>query len=759
MSREQLRVDPLDLNPGTGVGGRMLDVLKNVGFQTSGNTVDGSSLLNVGDTYYSNPTFTVATGDPSLLDEVSSLAPGEMLELTKQLNGNSADDNSLLGETWSERFSKSLFEYSTALEIDAAVKSGDFNMNDYPVREGPGAEFRAAAQFMKSRGMRKVDREVFSVKHDTSYDTHGDTSTAGLPGKLGQANQALSEFIAELVRQGIWEDTAILLGSDFGRSLEPNSNGGSDHGWGGHTVMVGGGVKGGQILGEYPADLSESSDQWIRRGRMIPTTPFDSVWNGVSQWMGVESEADLDFVLPNRQNFDASTFFTKQDLFEGPPAPTPPPTTLPGFFEAEDATSFGSGTQAKPYSGANTGTGIVDMGGTGSWFEFSGNDLILEKGGACTIDVRYTLGGTNVDRDCEVTLNGDVVGTLDFPDTGGWDNWQHEVLTATCLEGPNTLRITAVGANGGPNIDSIYIQTEAVSPTQAPNSAASSPPSANISSAPSAEPSVTKSSQPSITASHAPSAVASLSPSLSGSETPSYAPTTSKPTGVPSNSPTSSPSSSPSSSPTTSAPNPSPSSGPGPSQLVPVGSVILGSANTQLGLPGCIDASDGTTNKCTIVRSDFPSNDEVGFVATSSQRSIVKKIRVYTANNYKSRDPASYSIEGRNDESETWQLISSGPISLTRRRNGQGVAIVSTYESPDTSRKYKEIVFENEAEYVQYRVRFPTINNNGESRVAFSEVELPGFIYTSCAAPGAFCSASSECCSGLCEGGFTCAYM
>ena len=229
MSREQLRVDPLDQNPGTGVGGRMLDVLKNIGFQTSGNTVDGSSLLNVGDTYYSNPTSTVTTGDPSLLDEISSLSTGEMLELTKQLNGI-GEDNSLLGETWSERLSKSLFEYDTALEIDAAVKSGEFNMNGYPIRDGPGSEFRAAAQFIKSRHMRKVDREVYSLKHDTSYDTHGDTSTAELPGKLALANQALSEFIAELESQGIWEDTAILLGSDFGRSLEPNSNGGSDHG-------------------------------------------------------------------------------------------------------------------------------------------------------------------------------------------------------------------------------------------------------------------------------------------------------------------------------------------------------------------------------------------------------------------------------------------------------------------------------------------------------------------------------------------------
>ena len=248
---------------------------------------------------------------------------------------------------------------------------------------------------------------------------------------------------------------------------------------------------------------------------------------------------------------------------------------------------------------------------------------------------------------------------------------------------------------------------------------------------------------------------------------PTQAPATSAPTKTPTQLPSSSPTkgtlaptimptTSPETSSPTNVPNPSPSAA-GPSQLVAVSSVILGSANTVLGSPGCTDASDGTTDKCTINRSYFPSNDEVGFVATSGERSVVKKIRIYTANNYKERDPASYSIEGRNADGDTWQLISNGPISLTRRRNGQGIALLSTYDSPDTTRKYREVVFENEAEYSQYRVRFPTAKNDGQNYIAFAEVELPGFVYATCAAAGAACTASGECCSGLCEGSFTCA--
>ncbi len=48
---------------------------------------------------------------------------------------------------------------------------------------------------------------------------------------------------------------------------------------------------------------------------MIPTTPWDSVWNGVAQWMGVRGDDDLDFVVPNRRNFDKCSLFTDEDLF------------------------------------------------------------------------------------------------------------------------------------------------------------------------------------------------------------------------------------------------------------------------------------------------------------------------------------------------------------------------------------------------------------------------------------------------------------
>ena len=99
------------------------------------------------------------------------------------------------------------------------------------------------------------------------------------------------------------------------RTLSPNSGKGTDHGWSGSSFILGGQVKGGRILGEYPTDLSSGSPLNIGRGRFIPTTPFDAVWYGVSKWLGVDTDEGLDKVLPNKNSF-LGKLFDESDLYE-----------------------------------------------------------------------------------------------------------------------------------------------------------------------------------------------------------------------------------------------------------------------------------------------------------------------------------------------------------------------------------------------------------------------------------------------------------
>jgi len=122
---------------------------------------------------------------------------------------------------------------------------------------------------------------------------------ANLADKFTSLNTALTAFKDEMVAQGIWNDVTLVLTSEFARTLTPNSGEGSDHAWGGNYFAMGGSIKGGQIHGEYPSDLSDESPINIGRGRYIPTMSWESIMNSVIQWMGV-GDADLDYCLPNR---------------------------------------------------------------------------------------------------------------------------------------------------------------------------------------------------------------------------------------------------------------------------------------------------------------------------------------------------------------------------------------------------------------------------------------------------------------------------
>ena len=159
----------------------------------------------------------------------------------------------------------------------------------------------------------KKERAVFFTQIG-SFDTHKDLHS-GLGRLLPNVNAALKTFKQEMQAQGNWDNVVVVTLSDFARTLTSNGRG-TDHAWGGHNIITGGKVRGGQIHGEYPDDLRSSGPLNVgkERGRLIPTRGWESLWNGISEWMGVEA-GQMDTVLPNRKNYDARLLFSKADLF------------------------------------------------------------------------------------------------------------------------------------------------------------------------------------------------------------------------------------------------------------------------------------------------------------------------------------------------------------------------------------------------------------------------------------------------------------
>jgi len=66
----------------------------------------------------------------------------------------------------------------------------------------------------------------------------------------------------------VWEKTAVLCLTEFGRTARENGTKGTDHGTGGAMVFAGGALNGGRILGDWPG-LAEA-DLYNRRD-LMPT--------------------------------------------------------------------------------------------------------------------------------------------------------------------------------------------------------------------------------------------------------------------------------------------------------------------------------------------------------------------------------------------------------------------------------------------------------------------------------------------------------
>ena len=96
---------------------------------------------------------------------------------------------------------------------------------------------------------------TFQRYHTTNvgWDTHASVSYTSLFKGL---NDGLRAFVTEVKAQGLWNNVTILVLSEFGRTLTSNSKG-TDHGWGGHNFIIGGGVRGKQMLGKFPSRLAE----------------------------------------------------------------------------------------------------------------------------------------------------------------------------------------------------------------------------------------------------------------------------------------------------------------------------------------------------------------------------------------------------------------------------------------------------------------------------------------------------------------------
>jgi uncharacterized protein (DUF1501 family) len=76
----------------------------------------------------------------------------------------------------------------------------------------------------------------------------------------------------------VYAKTTILVMSEFGRTVHENGNGGTDHGHGNVMWVLGGGVRGGKVYGEWPG---LATAQLYQERDLAVTTDFRDVVAGV----------------------------------------------------------------------------------------------------------------------------------------------------------------------------------------------------------------------------------------------------------------------------------------------------------------------------------------------------------------------------------------------------------------------------------------------------------------------------------------------
>ena len=105
---------------------------------------------------------------------------------------------------------------------------------------------------------RLVERGVRFVEVSLGgWDTHS-ANFVTMPDLCGTFDRAFATLLDDLQQRGLLEDTLVVVATEFGRTPDINMNVGRDHYPQAFSVaMAGGGVRGGQVLGETDAEGRE----------------------------------------------------------------------------------------------------------------------------------------------------------------------------------------------------------------------------------------------------------------------------------------------------------------------------------------------------------------------------------------------------------------------------------------------------------------------------------------------------------------------
>ncbi len=283
----------------TGWAGRISDVL-------SATHNSGSSLPMItsvaGDTLFCNGTSTTPVAvSPGNLTGATCSEGSECAARTAAAQSLLTFNSGLSLVTADNGITANAYKYATTLATAAASASPLKTV--FPTGNGLAAQLQQIAQIISVRSALSVDRQIFFCGIG-NFDTHS-TQLATQATLLSGISAAIGAFYQATQELGVANQVTTFTMSDFARTLQPNSNGGSDHGWGSHHFVVGGSVLGNQMYGAYPTLALGGPDDSGSNGRWIPSTASVVYASTLAQWFGVSS-SQLAQVFPTLSGFSTT---------------------------------------------------------------------------------------------------------------------------------------------------------------------------------------------------------------------------------------------------------------------------------------------------------------------------------------------------------------------------------------------------------------------------------------------------------------------
>lgn len=160
-----------------------------------------------------------------------------------------------------------------------------------------GHSLQTTAKVIRSRADLGHQRQIYFVGLG-GFDTHKDQQ-AKHAGLLQHVSDAMAAFYLDMKSIQMADKVTAFTMSDFGRRIMANETG-TDHGWAGHQIVVGGAVKGGKAYGKWP-ELVPGSQYDYKNGRIVPEIAADQVNASLARWFGYQGA--LTDLFPSLKSF------------------------------------------------------------------------------------------------------------------------------------------------------------------------------------------------------------------------------------------------------------------------------------------------------------------------------------------------------------------------------------------------------------------------------------------------------------------------